>query len=159
MILQTEHCVEYCLLDVWSVCKCMVCIFFLWSVASSYMIQMGIEYTHEWNVNWILASKSSTKLQKYGILNVYQGYHTSVSGAFTKEYLFNTSMRAAFTMSSANLIPMQLRGPNPKGIWQRWGRLARSSALNLLINAIINKGYTIKESAMCIHASTLVHVT
>ena len=144
MIPQTGHCV---VLSV-GLLECVQVhglYFFLWSVASSYMIQMGIECTHEWNVNWILASKSSAKLQKYGMLNVYQGYHTSVSGAFTKEYLFNTSMRAAFTMSSANLIPMQLRGPNPKGMWQRWGRLALSSALNLLVNAIINKGYTIKR--------------
>ena len=31
----------------------------------------------------------------------------------------------------ANLIPMQLRGPQPKGMWQRAGRFAFSSGVNL----------------------------
>ena len=43
-------------------------------------------------------------------------YKLNIWGSFTKEYFFNTSMRAAFTMSNANLIPMQLRGPNPNGM-------------------------------------------
>lgn len=40
-------------------------------------------------------------------------------------------MRAIFVASRANLIPIQLRGPKPKGMWQSWGRLALSSAVNL----------------------------
>ena len=31
----------------------------------------------------------------------------------------------------ANLIPMQLRGPQPKGMWQIAGRFAFSSGVNL----------------------------
>ena len=40
-------------------------------------------------------------------------------------------MRAIFTSMRANLIPTQLRGPQPKGMWQRAGRFAFSSGVNL----------------------------
>ena len=56
---------------------------------------------------------------------------TSVSGACTNEYFFRISMRAILASMRANLIPMQLRGPQPKGMWQRAGRFAFSSGVNL----------------------------
>ena len=40
-------------------------------------------------------------------------------------------MRAILTSMRANLIPMQLRGPQPKGMWLRAGRFAFSSGVNL----------------------------
>ena len=56
---------------------------------------------------------------------------TSVSGACTNVYFFRISMRAILASMRANLIPMQLRGPQPKGMWQRAGRFAFSSGVNL----------------------------
>ena len=56
---------------------------------------------------------------------------TSVSGVLTNLYFCKISMRAIFTSMRANLIPTQLRGPQPKGMWQRAGRFAFSSGVNL----------------------------
>ena len=56
---------------------------------------------------------------------------TSVSGAWTNLNFFRISIRAILASITANLIPMQLRGPQPKGMWQNWGRLAFSSGVNL----------------------------
>ena len=56
---------------------------------------------------------------------------TSVSGARTNVYFFMISMRAILASMRANLIPMQLRGPQPKGMWQIAGRFAFSSGVNL----------------------------
>ena len=56
---------------------------------------------------------------------------TSVSGVLTNLYFCRISMRAIFTSMRANLIPTQLRGPHPKGMWQRAGRFAFSSGVNL----------------------------
>ena len=57
--------------------------------------------------------------------------HTSVLGALTKEYFFMICMSAVLASNRANLIPMQLRGPAPKGKWTIAGRLALSSGVNL----------------------------
>ena len=46
-------------------------------------------------------------------------------------YFFMISMRAILASMRANLIPMQLRGPQPKGMWQIAGRFAFSSGVNL----------------------------
>ena len=43
---------------------------------------------------------------------------TSVSGALMKVYLLSSSMRAILASSIANLIPIQMRGPKPNGMWQ-----------------------------------------
>ena len=56
---------------------------------------------------------------------------TSVSGVRTNLYFCKISMRAILASMRANLIPMQLRGPQPKGMWQRAGRFAFSSGVNL----------------------------
>ena len=40
-------------------------------------------------------------------------------------------MRAILASMRANLIPMQFLGPQPKGMWQRAGRFAFSSGVNL----------------------------
>ena len=56
---------------------------------------------------------------------------TSVSGACTNVYFFRISMRTILASMRANLIPIQLRGPQPKGMWQRAGRFAFSSGVNL----------------------------
>ena len=56
---------------------------------------------------------------------------TSVSGACTNVYFFRISMRAILASMRANLMPIQLRGPQPKGMWQRAGRFAFSSGVNL----------------------------
>ena len=40
-------------------------------------------------------------------------------------------MRVILISMRANLIPMQLRGPQPKGMWHTAGRLAFSSGVNL----------------------------
>ena len=42
---------------------------------------------------------------------------TSVSGARRNLYLVRIVMRASFVSMRANLIPMQLRGPQPNGMW------------------------------------------
>ena len=57
---------------------------------------------------------------------------TSVSGACTNLYFLRISMSASFASMSANLMPIQLRGPQPKGMWHIWGRLAFSSGVNLV---------------------------
>ena len=62
---------------------------------------------------------------------------TLVSGSRTKENHLSTSMRAILASSRANLIPMQLRGPTPKGMCTLFGRLALSSAENLHIQATL----------------------
>ena len=59
------------------------------------------------------------------------GELTSVSGARTNVYFLMISMRAILASMRANLIPMQLRGPQPKGMWQTLGRFAFSSGVNL----------------------------
>ena len=59
------------------------------------------------------------------------GELTSVSGARTNVYFFMISMRAILASMRANLIPMQLRGPKPKGMWHTLGRFAFSSRVNL----------------------------
>ena len=56
---------------------------------------------------------------------------TSVSGVLTNLYFFKISMRVILASMRANLIPIQLRGPQPKGMWQRAGRFAFSSGVNL----------------------------
>ena len=40
-------------------------------------------------------------------------------------------MSVSLASMRANLMPMQLRGPQPKGMWHIWGRLAFSSGVNL----------------------------
>ena len=42
------------------------------------------------------------------------GIRASVSGVVVKVYLLSSSMRAILASSSANLIPIQIRGPKPK---------------------------------------------
>ena len=51
-----------------------------------------------------------------------------------KVYLLSSSMRAILASNRANLIPIQLRGPKPKGMWHSGGLLAFSSGVNLLAN-------------------------
>jgi len=77
------------------------------------------------NGSEILVSKLSQWLK--GVT----GELTSVSGARTNVYFFTISMRAILASMRANLIPMQLRGPQPKGMWQTLGRFAFSSGVNL----------------------------
>ena len=48
-----------------------------------------------------------------------------------KVYLLSSSMRAILACSRANLIPIQMRGPKPNGMWLSGGLLAFSSAVNL----------------------------
>ena len=47
---------------------------------------------------------------------------TSVSGVLTNLYFFKISMRVILASMRANLIPMQLRGPQPKGMWHTCSR-------------------------------------
>jgi len=67
---------------------------------------------------------------------------TSVSGTCTNVYFFTISMRAILASMRANLIPMQLRGPQPKGMWQTLGRFAFASGVNLRREELINQPNT-----------------
>ena len=78
------------------------------------------------NRRWIKTDSLSTK--QTGFIKKWP--LASVSGARTNEYFFRISIRAILASMRANLIPMQLRGPQPKGMWQRAGRFAFSSGVN-----------------------------
>ena len=52
---------------------------------------------------------------EYGIA-IYN--YTSVSGALVKVNLLSSSVRAILASSRANLIPIQICGPKPNGMWQ-----------------------------------------
>ena len=64
--------------------------------------------------------------------------HTGVSGPLAKLYFLSISMRAIFVSSRANLSPIQLRGPQPNGMWANWGRFAFASAVNLKVRNTIS---------------------
>ena len=65
---------------------------------------------------------------------IYIWTHTTVSGPCTKLYSLSISMRAIFTPSRANLLPIQLRWPQPKGMWANCGRCALASGVNLRLS-------------------------
>ena len=56
-------------------------------------------------------------------------------------------MKASFVSIRANLIPMQLRGPQPNGMWARDGRFAFSSAVNLSVQYMQRNKYVYA----CVH--------
>ena len=49
-------------------------------------------------------------------------------------------MRAIFAWSIANLMPIQLRGPQPNGMWASCGRFSLASAVNLYLLALGHSG-------------------
>ena len=68
---------------------------------------------------------------KTSIICVWEGKKlTSVFKSLMKVYLLRMAIRAILASSRANLIPMQLWGPKPNGIWASCGRLTPLSGFS-----------------------------
>ena len=68
-------------------------------------------------------------------------------------------MRAILTSKRANLIPMQLRGPQLKGKWERWGRLAFSSGVNLHVCVCVRQVKLSQEQVKhCVSADCILYI-
>ena len=81
-----------------------------------------------------IATCRGTCIYKFIIIRgskLWVTYNTSVFDSLMNVYLLRVAIRAILASSRANLIPMQLRGPKPNGMWASCGRLALSSGENL----------------------------
>ena len=72
----------------------------------------------DWNAVLIRSIRVLVKRVPCHCTHIYSNYnaHTLVSGVLMNENFLRTSIKAIFASNIANLIPMQLRGPNPNGM-------------------------------------------